>query len=377
MQKVFIKAYLKQNLGDDLFIKMLLDRYPETLFCVSASKHYKDVIFKKYSNLDVVVPNESNLLDKAKGFVLRKMSKSLYKKHLRNIALREIKSVKSEVDLFVSIGGSIFMQPKLLPAYYDIEYYNCINSFFLEKPKLYLGCNFGPYSDSSYKEKYEKIFSKAYDVCFREENSYKEFKNIDSVRFAPDIVFGLKFSTEEKIKKSIGFSIIPPSKQTDKNPIVDYAKDYANLINKFIQDDYSIKLFSFCKHEGDENIINEIEHLLQPKENSIKKVFYDGNIDFFLKEYSSVETMFCGRFHAMIISLILKQNIIPVIYSKKMLNVLTDINYKGICVEIDKIKEVDYNKLFSELCQESVNVDEVKINAEKHFKKLDMLIKYD
>lgn len=376
MQKVFIKAYAKQNLGDDLFIKMLLDRYPQTVFYLNAPEEYKKNIFKDYPNLEIFQSNENNFIKKIQGFVYRKISKNIYKNYLRNKALKEIQIVREDIDAFISIGGSIFMQPRFLPLYYDVEYYNCINEIFSKQPKLYLGCNFGPYSDPLYKKGYENIFSKAYDVCFREEYSFKQFENIDVVRYAPDIVFGLQLNQEKKrIKRSVGFSIVQAKKQSDNHSNYDYVQEYATLINKFIKDDYKIKLFSFCKDEGDELIINEIKKLLVPKESQLKEVFYDGNIDAFLMEYASVETIFCGRFHAIIISLILKQNIVPVIYSNKMLNVLSDINFKGIYLDIDKLKEAKYEDLIQLFSENTINVEEIQIDSNKHFEKLDSLIK--
>lgn len=32
MKKVFLMAYARKNLGDDIFIKMLLEKYPEIDF---------------------------------------------------------------------------------------------------------------------------------------------------------------------------------------------------------------------------------------------------------------------------------------------------------------------------------------------------------
>src|SRR5699024_1160694 len=41
MKKVMVYAYSQFNLGDDLFIKILCERYPETQFVLYAPKQYK------------------------------------------------------------------------------------------------------------------------------------------------------------------------------------------------------------------------------------------------------------------------------------------------------------------------------------------------
>ena len=44
MKKIFIMAYLRNNLGDDLFVKELINRYPN-------EKFYIDVIDLKYGEV--------------------------------------------------------------------------------------------------------------------------------------------------------------------------------------------------------------------------------------------------------------------------------------------------------------------------------------
>ena len=43
MKKIKVYAYTRQNLGDDLFIKILCERYPNTQFVLYAPNVYKDI----------------------------------------------------------------------------------------------------------------------------------------------------------------------------------------------------------------------------------------------------------------------------------------------------------------------------------------------
>ena len=44
MKKIYLKMYLKKNLGDDLFLKIILERYPSTQFFVNSNKTYANIV---------------------------------------------------------------------------------------------------------------------------------------------------------------------------------------------------------------------------------------------------------------------------------------------------------------------------------------------
>ena len=52
MKKVFLMAYARKNLGDDIFIKMLLEKYPEIDFFMRIKeKEFLEGLIK-YKNLN-------------------------------------------------------------------------------------------------------------------------------------------------------------------------------------------------------------------------------------------------------------------------------------------------------------------------------------
>lgn len=54
MKKILIKAYTQLNLGDDLFIKILCERYENTEFYLFATPEYKNLKGIKTNNLKIL-----------------------------------------------------------------------------------------------------------------------------------------------------------------------------------------------------------------------------------------------------------------------------------------------------------------------------------
>lgn len=371
--KVFLRLYSELNLGDDLFLEILLKRYPNIKFILYAREDYRKA-FSEYENL--IIRNENQRLNRYSVFLSKVFSvfeRNIFpKKYSEKLQLSirdKYSKVFVETDVFISLGGSIFMQPKKLPYYADIEFYNIVNEKYDEV--YYLGCNFGPYSDPKYKEQYESIFREAKDVCFRDSYSYHAFNNIANVRYRPDIVFGLQVAKSKKIKNSVGFSVVSPRNKIDK---LNYIKKYSELVEYYQQLGYKIYLFSFCKKQGDEETIENILKLIVNKYN-IQKVFYDGKVDDFLKVYGSVEKVYCGRFHSMILSMLFDQNIYPIIYSEKMTNVLKDIGYEGDSIKIEDFHSIDPREVSKKIAANVYNIEKEKSLSEEHFNKLDLVLR--
>lgn len=368
--KVFVKLFAKKNLGDDLFLKILLERYPDHIFTIIASEDYKK-IFSNYDNLEVI--NDSNLDLKSSfsakiiSFLKRKLFPKFYSSGLRTKLKLKFKETFMQYDCFVSIGGSIFMQPKVHPAYIDVEYYKLVIESFTKV--FFLGCNFGPHKTDDYVDSYSQIFKKSTDVCFRDSKSKSLFSELDNVRCHSDIVFDLNVPNVSRIENSIGFSIISPRNNVDRQL---YIKKYAELIEECQSRGLSVYLISFCSIQNDDKTIDSIIELLSDR--NVNRLFYDGDINSFLEVYGSIESIFCGRFHAIILSLIFKQKILPVVYSSKMTNVLSDLGYTGTYVHMNKFAERNTSQLLDEIKSNSCDVEAAIIDSKRQFSKLDLIL---
>lgn len=357
MKSIFLMAYTKRNFGDDLFIENIMTRYSDVKFYLVGDKKYKKY-FINNKNLKLLNEKKSNF-----DFINKIKQRVSY--ILQNNSLAT-----------VYIGGSIFIE---YPTWKNIcnwwEYEATKFNFFV------LGANFGPYSIDEYCNKMNTIYEKMSDVCFRDKYSYNLFIDNQNVRYAPDILFNTDFPSVNMEKNKIFVSLIDCKSKEEGNNILNiYGNEYENVISEqlkqCIENGYSIVLASFCKDEGDEEAVNRVFNLINDNTN-VKKIYYNGeNRNDILKEINSSSYVIGTRFHAIVLGLAARKPVFPIIYSKKTLNMMEDINFKGNYIELDQINNLEYDFLMQNLITNyCINIDKIKKESEKHYKKLDELLK--
>ena len=345
---IYLVAYLRYNLGDDLFLKIFQERYRNIKFKTIALNGYYRF---KCDNIKFINSKYERILSILTGKKL-----FLHKKYIEN------------ADTIIILGGSMFIEePKF-------NYINTIYNTIIKKNTYILGSNFGPYFSEKYLEYFSKFFLKCKDVCFRDNYSYNLFSKISSVRYAPDIVYSLaKDKLNIKENKNIIISVI----DCNKKGLAQYKEIYENKIiefmNYFTEHKYTVTLMSFCKAEGDEKTIKKIigDKKVLNKEN-VKKYFYKGNIDEALEVISNSKAIVATRFHANILGLILNKSIISIAYSDKTINALKDIDYKGKIFDIRDSK-FSQSVITLEDIEKKYKIN-IPQNAYDHFNKLDKLL---
>lgn len=346
-KKILLLGYMRKNLGDDLFIAILLNRYKNIDFVVRSNKKKDLEPFKIYKNFKII-PKDGPLCDfDMEGY-----------------------------DACIYIGGSVMMELKR-----GIALQQNINAFVenSKKPFFYISSNFGPYRTQEFYDECVKTFKMIDGVSFRDSYSYNEFKEYESVTYAPDLVFGLDIKKKKKIKNSIGISLIDLSLPTRGEELNSLDSDYCNMlknnISDFVSKGKTVYLFSYCDFEGDPNTIEKVLNLLSEEDKKhVKVVKYKGkpgSLYDFIQKYSSMEKMICTRFHGLVLSLVFRQDLMVISYSKKIQGILKDIPQEFKCMSIDK----DIGKLkideswFSAIKEENLKV--LSENAVNQFKKFD------
>ena len=328
---IFLMAYARKNLGDDLFVQMILKRNPQNDYYMKIENPKYLECLEKYSNLHVIRGEDTD---------------------------EELSKINvNEYDAYIYVGGSIFMEGG--------KVYNLSEKFyeFIKKCKeakktfCYVSCNYGPYQTEEYFKLSQKTFKVATDICFRDKYSYDLFKDIETVRYAPDFAFTYKIDNKEKIKNSIGITVIDLSIRNDLSVKEDeYIRLLVNNINSYIKNGKKVYLYTFCSHESDERTLEKILNYFKNNPNVID-IRYEGDLDKFIETYSKMEYMICARFHAIILSILARQKIQIMSYSKKIDNVISDLDLNLPIIHFKELKE---NTLF-DLNKFGI-VDEEKIN---------------
>lgn len=365
---ILVHMYLANNLGDDLFLKVLLERYPNIEFKF-LHDHKKYYIIDRYSNASIVLIPKLNRFHFAFArFFNTKMAFKLYFKKITQILNKERKSS----DGFLILGGSLFMEGK--NEYFKKQFYNIVYDVFENKQKFIIGSNFGPYRNEDYKLFFKSIFSNSTDVCFRDIYSYKLFSEIPTVRYSPDAVFELRPISHYKEKKSVGFIPISLRNRPELSKHEDlYNNFFAQLMLKFLENEYNVSIYSFCENEGDIEAVSNILKLLGDRmSRSVNIVNYNGeNIEKFLSHFSNDNYLVCSRFHSMILGLINQQNIYPVTYSKKMNNVLEDIHFTGEYTSISELSSLNVENVYNKILDNEFDVSHFLASNDNQFRILD------
>ena len=128
--KIFVNAYLEQNLGDDLFFYILKNRYPQHTFYV----------------LSTFWNNESNV---------KVYRNPIYNKIIKKLQIKSI--IANRCDIAISLGGSIYIEDE-----------NSKNrKFSLGKNPCYVvGSNFGPYVTQEFYQKAYEFFKRCRRCMF-------------------------------------------------------------------------------------------------------------------------------------------------------------------------------------------------------------------
>lgn len=347
MKRIKLSMYLKCNLGDDLFLDIISRRYPNVSLYSTAKRSNR----KRFAYKNV---RWSSLIARAYRKIFKKNKDGLKK-----------------YDAHVLLGGSMFIDKKISKDELRERNKNLKTSI----PLYILGANFGPYYSDYFLSEHKKIFSKAKDVCFREHYSADLFNDLENVRVAPDIVFGLdKKRFEIKNDKKVIISAINLESREKLSQYQDqYENRIAEIAQKYTDGGYEVVLMSFCKAEGDQLAIDRIYDATKDNK-KITKYCYDGDIDKALNEIASSEIVIGTRFHSVVLGLVFEKKVLPIIYSNKTKNMLKDINYKGKLIEISEMDNLSADEVMKYPYSYG-SVDKLAKESEKHFEKLDKFLK--
>ncbi|WP_445506459.1 polysaccharide pyruvyl transferase family protein [Niallia sp. 03190] len=343
--KILIDAYVEKNLGDDLFLKILFDRYPSSIeWFIICSSEDKLKAFENYN--------------------IKKFNKKIHK--------------YKDFDAVINIGGSIFMQNgKWWMKQLLIRLAYALPMKLRKKPLFIIGCNYGP-SNSKLMYFFNHLFIKYFvtDICFRDKESFHLFKKIKQARYGADIVYGLDTSSMEVVKRGnkIGICIMSFS---DKETNEQFIRKTVELTKELIAKRYEVEYLSFCEEQNDKDTFNKIKKLLDESyQNKITHGIYDGDINTYLENLNKLNFIITLRFHSLILAQILGINYYPIVYSNKTSNILKDQNFGGEYTFIHEIGQLQIENVIKQIkgTNNSMNL-KLKEEAVNHFVEIDQYLK--
>lgn len=367
MKRVFIHAYTAGNLGDDLFIRILCERYQNVKFILLADASYKKR-FKDIKNLKVYSVTDRIVRLTDRMFLKLGHSVKGFWKLLLRISFAT-----------VHIGGSIFVQHEEdFSVAYSLDY----EIFQRSKRIFVIGANFGPYTDDRYYHCYSKLFKKYNGIVFRDQHSYKLFQGYSNVSFAPDVVFSYKIKDNIQKKHQVLISVIDMKHRQGRFGISHYDGLYKNFLVELTQHylalGYKVKFISFCKYQGDEEAIQEI--LMQLKdlnESQIALCKYDINLQECIDSFAESEIVIGTRFHSIILGWLMGKKVLPIVYDSKTKHTLED-NGCTFYIELEALEKsiTNIDQIIEKLkLASNINTDILVKESVGQFKYLDKVFK--
>lgn len=354
MKKIMLNCWAAKNLGDDLFLEIISNRYNCEFYAISVRKY-------NWHKKKFHIINSNSL----KNRIIRKLNKIILH---RQYDLKKVYDKKC--DLMVVIGGSLFIENK--NQNYNIEYLNSLTStmhnYFI------LGSNIGPYKNKEYINQINNIvLNQAKDVCFRDYES-KKICNNSKIRVAPDIVFSLNPQEHKtKEKKQVLISVIDCEEkkaQIKYDCTEEYEKKIVDIIHYYQKNNYEVILMSFCDLENDPVAIKRIQDRLEQK---VQTYLYDGNINEALKIIAESEIIVGSRFHANILGVLFNKKLLPIAYNEKTTNTLNDLKFQGKVFNLSELASID-EEVLSNLTRPNLNLDYIREESQQQFLILDKYI---
>lgn len=361
--RVYLFACIEKNIGDDLFIKLLCERYPHIDFVISEHARYGSL--EKIPNLHfsknmskwiwVTLLNPRNPIKKAIAMLLR--------------AYYSLRLPKCEVA--VSIVGNAFKNMD----YTGWEQSRWIRSRIKLAKRFYLiSTNFGPYQDEGWKTDFERIFSQMADVCFRDEYSHGLFKHLPNARFAPDAVISLgEQKKDDSDEKRVIISLVDctfAARSEELHKAADtYEEKMVEVAKKFLSEGYKVTFLN-SNTVQDRPACDRI--LCKLDSPDVDTLDYDGDLDEVFELYRKSSAVVATRLHTIVLAWLYRLPVVPIVYDIKVGNLLDSNNFTCDRYDIERLDGITGDDIFNSMGKFDFVLPSEIIDASKlQFKEID------
>ena len=355
MKRIKLYAYFAGNLGDDLMVQLLRQRYPQVQFYSETWQDVPGVV--TWESLQRRHGRLNHLLNILTGCRRKDLYMDAARKHYEKSCVCS-----------VYIGGSVYMQrtdPETQLAQEEEKLRN--------GPLFVIGANFGPCRETAFPEVFAGYFRRCAGVTFREQASFARFRACGNVAYAPDAVLNLQ-AVPQKPNGTVLISVIDLENRLGLRVFRETFETWmAALCETCIQRGKRPVLVSFCQAEGDEKAVFRILENLSPKIREQTAVLnYRGDPAEILDAYARAERVIATRFHAMILALCYEKPVFSIAYSEKCSNYLDDLSFPNFC-GISELARIAPAEMLDR-CGLPENLHQQKQAAKNQFAQLDAFL---
>ena len=354
--KIILFACVEKNIGDDLFIYTVCNRYKDTQFLITNSAEYGDL--KKIDNLRF--SKLLNYWDRFSDNTCNSNVKNIFKKFI----LTFLKLLIGRNNTSIYIVGNAF---KNMNYTGKKQTYWLKSRLKLSKNFYLLSTNFGPYNDDRWKQDCGELFNNMTDVCFRDKYSSYLFKDLKNVRYAPDAVLSMNVSCNSCEKNTVIISMIDCALEIRGEKINKiheiYEKRLAEITDMFAKKGLAIVLLT-SNNDQDFPAAKRIFDQSNYKD-QIQIFKYQGNFLDVFSLYQNAKYCIATRLHTIILAWKFQIPVIPIIY---------DINFEDLTIDLFSIEKLDIKNIEISLNNYSFNKDNIESASNYQFEMLDQLL---
>lgn len=297
-----LTGYFDNNFGDDLMMKIIVRSLPEIEFVID-----------KRENVSPMILSEKNV----------RLSDDFNKYPVLNVT------------------GSGFMINSKRALFTELVW-------FLKRKKsgdYCLGCNIEPLGNGLKKFLISSKLNKYKLIVCRDKKS-REWLNSNiktHIEYLPDILFYMpdEWIPEASKRDKLGIAVMNMGYGEDAQR---YYRAMAEIADFYAEKNQS-QVYLLAFNTGIENDMKacEIVKRLTKNQSDVRIISHGKNMEI-LKAYSECEKIIATRFHAAVLALRTEVDMFPIIYRKKMENLLDDIEYSNrgcniTSIDISKIKK--------------------------------------
>ncbi|MBJ7633570.1 polysaccharide pyruvyl transferase family protein [Weissella confusa] len=312
----YVEGYFVKNLGDDLFLKVLLQESQNNTYEIEVSKQYFDFYDASF-DIDV----------KKRGLVRSLASYVPYQftRLFTNL-------IGFKYTGYILLGGSMFIEKNTSLIMLNRRMLNTRMS----QHSFVIGANFGPYVTDEFLEWYSAFFKGFKRVSWRDLNSYELFngEHLNQV-VLPDVVLGMDVAEYDDTNLGYDLINIMNMDRFDEDVKRLYQRFIMNQVFASIQKKRSVHLVSINEAEGDDAAADFFKKEFFSENSYVTVIKYE-SLNAMISEFAHANQILATRFHAMILGWLFQKPTFVIAYSEKTTQFIESWNPEQAFQEIQK-----------------------------------------